>query len=143
MSIISRSIAIATLATKTCEAFSTLRGIVKALPGKLHALNNEVADLELVLREVKTALKERQGLLVSQKDKANVPILLQDVNAKLLELKTIIERLTESARRSNKSFLCFFTAYEFHKQQPRLGLLQNDIKSVKCSLNILLGASNS
>ena len=143
LSIIASSIAIATLAAKTCDAFSTLRGIAKTLPGRMHALNNEVADLELVLHEVATAFKERQDLLVGDHEKEKIPVLLRHVRAKLLELKAIIERFTESAGRPNSKVSSFFTAREFNKEQPRLARIQEEIKSVKCSLNILLGASNS
>lgn len=41
--------AIATLATQTCSAFSDLCSLCLSLPGRLHAVNNEVADLNYVL----------------------------------------------------------------------------------------------
>lgn len=147
LSVIASCIAIATLAAKTCEAFDRLRNNIKVLPGRIHALNNEVADLELVLREVATVFSERQqASLVSDKDEANIPVLLADVRAKLLKLKEIVDRLTELvvARPSPHSKLAsFLNGREFTKEQPGLALLQEDIRTVKCSLNILLGASNS
>lgn len=147
LSVIASCIAIATLAAKTCEAFDRLRNNTKALPGRIHALNNEVADLELVLRGVATVFSERQqASLVSDKDEANIPVLLAHVRGKLLELKEVVDRLTEPvvARPAPHSKLAsFLNAREFTKEQPGLALLQEDIRTVKCSLNILLGASNS
>ena len=45
-------IAVATVAAQTCEAFSKLSGLHKAIPGRLHVLKNKVVDIELVLHQV-------------------------------------------------------------------------------------------
>ena len=53
-------IAVAGLAAKTGRAFYDLRSACKSLPGRLHALSNEVVDLELVLHQV-AALAEKRA----------------------------------------------------------------------------------
>jgi hypothetical protein len=57
-------------------AIVALRSIARKLPGRMHVLNNEVADLELVLNEVVEILKERNGSRLRETDKANIPSLL-------------------------------------------------------------------
>ncbi|GCB27699.1 hypothetical protein AAWM_10584 [Aspergillus awamori] len=51
LSISSSVIAIATLAAQVCSKLSELRTLYKCLPGRLHAVNNEVADLGVLLLE--------------------------------------------------------------------------------------------
>jgi hypothetical protein len=67
LSIIASSIAVATLAASTCEAFSNLRALCKSFPGRLHALNNEVADIEIVLIQVAKVVEERISEVVEQR----------------------------------------------------------------------------
>ena len=44
----------------------TLRQLHQAIPGRLHALNNEAVDIELVLFQVATVVRERESLLSSE-----------------------------------------------------------------------------
>ena len=66
--------------------------------------------------------------------------LLDQAGSKLRDLRTIVDTFTHVAKTTK---IPFFQAYAWRKNQPRLQLLQEDIKTVKCSLNIMLGASNS
>ncbi|KAI0100251.1 hypothetical protein GGR51DRAFT_356970 [Nemania sp. FL0031] len=52
LSVTASVIAVATLAGQTCKYLKELRTLMGALPGRLHTLNNEVADMELVLQSV-------------------------------------------------------------------------------------------
>jgi hypothetical protein len=61
---------------------------------------------------------------------------------KLEEPKFIIERVTKSVERTNVKLPPLFGAFAFKKEESRLADLQEDIKTIKCSLNILLSASN-
>ncbi|KAF3897021.1 hypothetical protein GTR04_0360 [Trichophyton interdigitale] len=47
LSVTASIIAVGTVAGKICSAFTELRSLCRSLPGRLHALNNEVADLEI------------------------------------------------------------------------------------------------
>lgn len=52
-------ITVAALAAKTGSAFHHLRSACKTLPGRLHALSNEVTNIELVLRQVAAVVEKR------------------------------------------------------------------------------------
>jgi hypothetical protein len=131
-------IAIATLATQTCSALSDLRALCESLPGRLHAVNNEVADLNLVLLQVSLLIKSRAFLPETQF--SAIPHLLHQANKKLLEIKDIVYQLTVACRASRMSIS---RAHAWRKEQSRLQALQEDIRTVKANLNVMLGASNS
>ncbi|KAI9772906.1 MAG: hypothetical protein M1840_008788 [Geoglossum simile] len=142
LSITASCIAVAALAAQTCSAFAQLRSICKTLPGRLHAINNEVADIEVVCYQVAAVLDERVCLppLGNETTNAHIRQLLRQTNAKLRELKGIVDQLTTTCDRSK---VTVFAAQAWKKKQRRLHALQEDIKTAKCTLNIMLGASNS
>ena len=130
-------IAVATVAAQIGSVFAELRTHCIELPGRLHALNNEVADIEVVLYQVAAAVNDRSSLPAS--DQTAIPQLLKQAKTKLSELNDIIERLAATCDRKK----VILRASAWRKEQPKLQALQEDIKTVKCSLNIMLGASNS
>ena len=140
LSLTASVIAVATLAAKTCTTFAKLRGLHKAIPGRLHALNNEVADIELVLYQVAAVVREREVLQSREREQEDIEHLVEQAKTKLDELRAIIDRLCDTCIDTK---LSPFRGYRWHKEQERLQGLQNGINSVKCSLNIILGASNS
>lgn len=140
LSLAASVITVASLAASTCSAISRLRSLAKGLPGRLHAVGNEVADLELVLTEVATLLKERTNLLRSEQPLESIPHLLTQAEIKLKELNAILDRLTAASTNSKVPLL---GASIWRKEHGRLQTLQEEIRSVKSNLNILLGASNS
>ena len=142
LSITTSAITVATLAAKTCSAFAQLRSICKTLPGRLHAINNEVADIEVVCYQVAAVLDERVWLLPTGHGNthAHVRQLLRQTNVKLRELKGIVDQLITTCDRSK---IAIFAVQAWKREQGRLHALQEDIKTVKCTLNIMLGASNS
>jgi hypothetical protein len=131
-------IAIAMLAAQVCASFADLRSVCQSLPGRLHAVNNEVADLELVLFQIACLIQERQCLPESKQ--SAIPHLLKQAGTKLKELKSIVDRLTTNCRNVK---IPIIGAHVWRREQHKLQALQEDIRTVKCSLNILLGASNS
>ncbi|KAL6720093.1 hypothetical protein ACLMJK_002014 [Lecanora helva] len=137
LSIAASVIAIATVAGQVGKAFAELRKDCSELPGRLHALSNEVADIEFVLHQVAAVLKERNCL--SEDDKASIPTLLIQAKAKLTELKSVLDQLAGSCARKR----VLLRASVWRKWYPKLQALQVDIRTIKCSLNVLLGASNS
>lgn len=139
LSITTAVIAVAGLAANTCSAISDLRSLCKSLPGRLHAVSNEVADLELVLNHVATLLKDRTAALGSQSLEA-IPHLLLQARSKLNEIRAIVDKLTTASDRSKTPLI---GASIWRKEQGRLQALQEDLRTVKSTLNILLGASNS
>ncbi|TGJ79061.1 hypothetical protein E0Z10_g9705 [Xylaria hypoxylon] len=117
LSLAASIVAIVTLANAVTAAISDLRSTCKSLPGRLHAVHNEVADLELVLFQLAELIKMRACLPDS-------------------EVRTLT-----SAYLASRSPLIGANAWR--KEQGKLQTLQEDIRTVKCSLNIMLGASNS
>ena len=140
LSITASVVAVATFATNVCLAFSELRAEWTALPGRLHALNNEVADIKVVLYQVAAVIDERSCLRNPNGSQADITGLLDDARSNLNELKGIIDNLNGALTQKNA---VLFRAGIWRKQQTRLQTLQDNIKRVKSSLNILLGASNS
>lgn len=133
-------IAVATLATQCARAFSALRAASKNLPGRLHALNNEVTDINAVLTDVAALVRERGERGIAQDPQSNFPRILTQLTVKLTELKSIVESLTASCSRSK---IPLVRARAWTKVQEKLLSLQEEIKSAKSRLNVLLGASNS
>ncbi|KAI9675828.1 MAG: hypothetical protein M1829_003254 [Trizodia sp. TS-e1964] len=101
LSIISGAIAVGTLASETCKAFALLRSICKTLPGRMHALNNEVADIEVVLNQVAKVFEGRAATSLSNTSIADtghsdIESLLDKARKKLTELRVIIEGLAKT-----------------------------------------------
>lgn len=133
-------IAVAGLAAKTAQVFDDLRSSCKTLPGRLHALSNEVSDLELVLRQVASVVDERANDPILRDQRCHIPQLMKQAQSKLGELRSIVEKLRDVCTVGKVPLL---NVYAWRKDQPKLQMLQEDIRTVKCSLNIMLGASNS
>ncbi|KAF2019459.1 hypothetical protein BU24DRAFT_459132 [Aaosphaeria arxii CBS 175.79] len=137
LSITASVIAIATLASKVCTIFGELRSLSKSLPGRLAAVNNEVADLEVVLYDVASLVEKRAALPGNKQS----PLwhLLKQAKRKLGELELFMTHLRVSCRDARHPLL---SANILRKDQGSLKSLQEDIRSIKCNLNILLGESN-
>lgn len=140
LSIAASVIAVAGLAASTSRAFQELRSLCKTLPGRLHALSNEVADFELVLHQVGIAFEERSTDPLFKDHASSIPKVLQGADRKLEELRAIVQKFSRSCRGSRTPFIGALT---WRKDLPKLQALQEDIRTIKCNLNILLGASNS
>jgi len=140
LSITAGIVGVGTVAASTARAFKELRELCKTLPGRLHALSNEVSDIELVLYQVASVVEKRTGDSALKEEEAHMQHLLDQAGSKLGELRTIVETLTAIVKTTK---IPIFRAHAWRKNQPRLQALQEDIKTVKCSLNIMLGASNS
>lgn len=130
------------LAAHIAGALADLRTLCKQLPGRVHALSNEVSDIEVVLIQVAKVLQERCCSPISTEETDNKFILQLLVRAetKLKELRSIVDGLAASSKQNN---VMIFRAGLWRKEQPRLLVLQDDIKAIKSSLNVVLGASNS
>ncbi len=140
LSIATAILGIGAIAASTARAFEELRVVCKTLPGRLHALSNEVSDIELVLGQVASVVGERATDSIIGQSESHLQHLLDQAGSKLGELRTIVENLTNTCKTTK---VPIFRVHTWRKNQPRLQTLQEDIKTVKCNLNILLGASNS
>ena len=133
-------LAVAGVAAATGQAFIELSSLCKSLPGRLHALGNEVADFERVLREVAAVFDERQADPVLESRALGMPKMLETATSKLEELHTIVETLSQTVARTK---VALKGALAWRRNQPRLRAPQEDIKTTKCHLNLLVGTSNS
>ena len=138
LSIAASAITVAALAASTCRTFSELRSLCRSLPDCLHSLNNEVADTELVLDQLATVCSERTSL-VEEAEQQSTFRLLGQASVALSQLQDILKRSTEL---SDCSRFVLIQARAWRKEQPKLEKLQDDIKRVKDTLGIMLGASN-
>ncbi|KAJ5710552.1 ankyrin repeat containing protein [Penicillium malachiteum] len=105
---------VATLAASVTTALSNLREVGE-LPSRLHAINNEVTDLEVILRQI-------------------------GAKSKLGELDTIISRLVRSCV-GNGKFLV--RAKVWLTEKPKLQALQEELHDIKATLNLILGLVHS
>ena len=137
ISIAASAITVAALAASTCRTFSRLRSLCKSLPDRFHALNNEVADTEIILAQLATVFSKRTSLLDEAGQKLTLELLGQ-ARVALSQLQDTLKGLAESCNRSQ-----FVLIRAWRKEQRKLGKLQDDITRVKCTLGIMLGASNS
>ena len=140
LSIVASVTAVASLATETARVFRDLRVTCSTLPGRLHALSNEVSDLELVLRQVASLIERRATDPILRDRQWHIPQLMKQARSKLEELRAIIQRLCKICTETRMPLL---NVHAWRKDQPKLQELQEDIKTVKYRLNIMLGASNS
>lgn len=139
LSIAASAVTVAALAAHTCQAFADLRSLCKSLPGRLHALNNEVTDIELILNQVATVFNERASSISDTQLQA-IPRLLDQASIKLSELQNRLEQLTKLCERTK---IVVFQAHAWRKEQSKFQDLQEGIRTIKCNLNVVLGASNS
>ncbi|KAK5128007.1 hypothetical protein LTR85_005124 [Meristemomyces frigidus] len=142
LSITASAIAVIQICGAAGKAFNDLRNICKTLPGRLQALNDEVLDLAAVLQDVAALQSERAGLNTApgDQDKGHIAALLGHATSKLTELQQLLTDLTTATKSAP---IRLVQANAWRRVQGRLQALQDEIKGVKASLNIWLGASNS
>jgi archaellum component FlaC len=137
LSITASAVAIATIAAQVGVAFKKLREVCVELPGRVHALSNEVNDLEVVLYQLGSVVQEQHGL--TDNDQAAIGSLIAQARERLEELRKIVERLVAVC--TNRPTM--FRATVWRSLYPKLQSLQEEIRDIKSSLNVLIGASNS
>lgn len=104
------------LAASTRSAILNLRSLCNSLPGRLHAVNNDVADLKLGLTHVVALLKDRAAALGSESLEAIHHLLLQARN----KLNEINNKLIAASERSKTPLV---GASIWRKEQGRLRAL--------------------
>lgn len=72
LSITAGIVSVGTVAASTARAFKELRELCKTLPGRLHALSNEVSDIELVLYQVASVVEKRTGDSALKEEEAHM-----------------------------------------------------------------------
>ena len=141
LSITASAVAVATVTAQIISLLSDIRSSGKAWPGRLHALNNELEDLSVVLHQVMTTVENRKSRKIHGDVEENIPQLLAQGWQQLASLQAILARLTSPE--GTKSDNAVTRALLWRREQPQVAAIQVAIKRVKSSLNVLLGASNS
>lgn len=81
-----------TFSSKICSSISDLRPLCKTLPGRIPAVRNEVADLELVLLQVNNLIQDR--VFLPRSKYSAVPPQLKQAKLKLNGFESIINNLS-------------------------------------------------
>lgn len=92
LSIATNVIAVAMYVANVSSVISNMR-MLGELPGRLHALKNEVTDLELVLRQVGPVLSSRHA--TTGIDGLTLQEVIGRANSKLVDLSRLLGRITD------------------------------------------------
>ena len=138
LSITASVIAVATAAGQISKAISRLRHIGE-VPGRVYALKNEVSDLEVVLRQVGHALEQKS--LDPDNGQGSLEQILARTKGHLVDLAKGLERV-ENACAGGKVKIISKSAV-WWKEKALFQGFHEDIRSVKATLNLMLGAANS
>lgn len=140
LSITASVVAIAQLASTTSKAFRDLRKLCKQLPGRWHALNNEISELQIVLQDASQAIAQRNHHQTWHDKEEHILQVLGHGRETIKELLNIVRRFSKLSEREQASV---FEARNFKRDQARLWELQERIHGIKSNLNTLLLVSNS
>ncbi|KAK4213431.1 hypothetical protein QBC37DRAFT_388047 [Rhypophila decipiens] len=140
LSISASAIAVAGVAARLCSLLADIRDAYISLPDRLHALNEEVRDLRVVLNHLAACIKDREEHGIRSDLESGIPRLLSQGKEHLVTLEELLWRFRAPSQKKRELVI---KSLLWRKSQSRLVLLQADIKQVKSSLSLLLGASNS
>ncbi len=138
LSVAASVITLATAAAQISKAISRLRHFGE-VPGRVYALKNEVSDLEVVLRQVGYALEEKS--LASGNEGGSVEQILARTKSHLADLAKALERVANACA-GGKVKIISKTAI-WWKEKTLFQGFHEDIRSVKATLNLMLGTANS
>ena len=109
------------------------------VPGRVYALKNDISDLEVVLRQVGHALEQHS--LAPDKDQGQLQRILSRTKSHLADLGEALERVANACTGSKVKIISKSTIW--WKEKARFHSFQEDIRSAKATLNLMLGAANS
>jgi hypothetical protein len=138
LSLAASIIAIATAAAQISRAISSLRHFGE-LPQRVYALKNEVSDLEAVLLQINHAL-EQQTLAANNEHGSLAQILIR-TKAHLTDLGKALDRVANACKGSRIKIIAKSAIWL--REKTLFQGFQDDIRSVKTTLNLMLGAANS
>lgn len=138
LSILASVAGISTAAAQIVNAISSLRHFGE-LPSRIYAIKNEVSDLQAVLLQIESAL--RQKTLAPNNAHGSLARILERTNHHLLELGKSLERIGKACNGGRLKYITKSAIWV--KEQSLFQRFRNDIRSVKTTLTLMLGASNS
>jgi hypothetical protein len=140
LSITASIIAVVTAAKHVSSTLAEIRRDWKTLPGRLHALHNEIQDLSVVLHQVASAAEEQKLGAKSHATDGNLAMLLRQGLDSLAELQAILGRLLPAGKGKREAISGVMA---WRREMSAIARLQEDVKRAKSSFNVLLGASHS
>ncbi|OAA52958.1 ankyrin repeat containing protein [Cordyceps fumosorosea ARSEF 2679] len=141
LSLTASIVAVTTVAVQVGKLLTGLHEDWEALPGRVHALNNEIQDFTVVLNQVNIAAQERRLSHWGSRGHLSLHAVLARAEVNLLDIKAILDKIVASSGSRKKAAIPRLLIWR--KEQGRLAALQEMIRQVKSSLNVILGASNS
>lgn len=138
ISVTASIITVAALAHNICIAFKAICDSSNNLPRVLKLLNDEIADFEAVCRYVVDALDERASANLIARLDSSLRHLVSQGEGTLQEVQCVLNDTIKSFRRSRLPAII-----TWRKKQDHLEQLRKELETIKCSLNILLGISQS
>ena len=120
-------------------AFEKLRSLRQA-PEALHALNNEISDLHLIVLETNTLLQEHQDIASinrrTQDFAANLKPILDRAREKLLELESLIVYRLTTPGPSNEPNI---NKSAWMRERKRMKMIQTEIHTIRMDLVAAVG----
>ena len=138
LSLVASVIAIATAASQISKAISRLRHFGE-IPGRVYALKNEISDLEIVLRQIGQALEQKS--LDPNNGQESLEQVLARTKDHLSELGKALERVANACAGGKVKIISKSAIW--WKEKSLFQSFQEDIRSVKGTMNLMLGAANS
>lgn len=142
LSLTASVVAVTTVAVQVGKVLANLHEDWESLPGRVHALNNEIQDFTAVLQQVSMAICERKLSRWDSHGDTPLPTVLARGETALLEIKLVLEKVISASSGSRRRD-AIPRVLLWRKEQGRIAALQETIKQIKSSLNVILGASNS
>jgi hypothetical protein len=139
LSITASVIAIGTLAAQVCEILVSFR-VRTDFKGRLHTIKSEISDLQTVLNHAVSILAERSKHKLSNDALDAVNSILPRIRTNLKKQDRIAHRL---ARPSDSTKGKIITSGLWLKEGPKLQQLREELGSLKGSLVMCFGASNT
>ena len=131
-------IALATAASQISKAISRLRHFGE-VPSRVYALKNEVSDLEGVLRQLGHALK--QTPLAPDNDQESLEQILARTKGHLADVAKALERVANTCAGGKVKVISKSAIW--WKEKALFQGFQEDIRSAKTTLNLMLTTANS
>lgn len=138
LSIIASVLTLATAAAQISTAISRLRHFGE-VPGKIYALKNEVSDLEVILRQIGQALEQKS--IAIHETHSSLEQTVARTKGHLTDLAKALERVATACTGSKIKIISKSTVWL--REKELFQTFRDDIGSVKASLNLILGSTNS
>lgn len=138
LSVVASVVALATAAAQISKAISRLRDFGE-IPGRVYALKNEISDLEAVLCQVGHALEQKS--LAPDNEQGSLEQIQVRTKDHLTELAKALDRVANGCAGGKVKIISKSAIW--WKEKTIFQGFQDDLRSVKATLNLMLGAANS